>query len=168
MLEDMMEKIETLKDMIGSRDGYLETTRMLQLDKKEKDIFMRASLEVNKSEPNFDIIDQAHTILVNKSFQEEDTADDRVLDESTSSKPVQHTATTPKGNTTHKFCTSCGDKLDTNAQFCSKCGIPIPKVVSHPSSNAGSRNTAKATKDNEHHIDKPRPSTPKYNSNSLY
>lgn len=161
MHEDMMEKIETLKDMIGSRDKYLETSRMLQLDKKEKDLFMRASLEVHKSTPNFDIIDQAHAILVSKSFKEEDATDDTVSDEATDSESVKHTDTT----TTHNLCTSCGNKLDTNAQFCSECGKAIPKVATHASSNTDSKHTVKGIHNNKHYVNKAKSSTP-YNDSS--
>ncbi len=65
------EKLETLKDMIGSRAAYMETVRMLELDKREKDIFLRASLEVKKKKPNQEIIDGAYAILIGKSFKGE-------------------------------------------------------------------------------------------------
>lgn len=66
------EKLEVLKGMLGSRAAYLETVEMLELDKREKDIFLRASLEVKKKKPNLDIIDQAHAILIGKSFKGEE------------------------------------------------------------------------------------------------
>jgi hypothetical protein len=65
------EKLETLKDMIGSRAAYMETVQMLELDKREKDIFLRASLEVKKKKPNQEIIDGAYAILIGKSFKGE-------------------------------------------------------------------------------------------------
>jgi len=167
MAEEMIEKLEMLKDIIGSREGYLEATRTLNLNKEEKDIFMRASLEVNKSEPNFDIIDQAHAILMSKSSKDDSTVEDIVSDEPTVSEPVKHTGATLKSNNAHQFCTSCGNKLDVGAQFCSKCGTAIPKGATRTSSHPDDKNTDKATTNNEHHINKPKPSAP-YNSRDRY
>ena len=62
------EKLETLKDLVGSRAAYTETVKILRLEEEEKDIFLRASLEVNKKEPNQKIIDKAYAVLIAKSY----------------------------------------------------------------------------------------------------
>jgi len=65
------EKLETIKDLVGSKVAYIESVKMLGLKEEEKDIFMRASIEVNKRHPNRDIIDKAYVVLVGKSYQGE-------------------------------------------------------------------------------------------------
>ncbi len=67
------EKLETLKELLGSREAYMESVQMLELEGEEKEIFLRASVELKKKKPNPEIIDKAYDILVSKSFQEEDT-----------------------------------------------------------------------------------------------
>lgn len=42
------QKLEVLKDMLSTRSGYSEAVKKLDLKGKEKDIFLRASIEVNK------------------------------------------------------------------------------------------------------------------------
>ncbi len=66
------EKLETLKELLGSREAYMESVQMLELEGEEKEIFLRASVELKKKKPNPEIIDKAYDILVSKSFQEED------------------------------------------------------------------------------------------------
>ena len=63
------EKLETLKDLVGSRAAYIETVKMLGLEGEEKDIFLRASIEVKKNKPNKEIIDKAYAVLIAKSYQ---------------------------------------------------------------------------------------------------
>ncbi len=63
------EKLETIKDLVGSRAAYIETVKMLELEGEEKDIFLRASLEVKKDKPDQEIIDKAYVILLAKSYQ---------------------------------------------------------------------------------------------------
>lgn len=44
------------------------------------------------------------------------------------SKPVEQTiekTETPQQNTTNKYCTVCGNKLEVNASFCTKCGAKV-------------------------------------------
>ncbi len=83
MFWEKNEKLETLKDMVGSRAAYHETIRLLELNDQEKDIFLRASVEVKKSKPNLEVIDRAHDVLVGKSFQGEshDEENNEALDE---------------------------------------------------------------------------------------
>ena len=70
------EKLETLKDLIDSRAGYIETIQMLDLNKKEKDVFLRASLEVRKKKPNLEIIEQAYEILLDNSGANKESSED--------------------------------------------------------------------------------------------
>ena len=70
------EKFETLKDLVGSRAAYIETVKMLELKGEEKDIFLRATIEVKKNKPNQEIIDRAYTILIGKSYQGKDSLDE--------------------------------------------------------------------------------------------
>ena len=65
------EKIETLKDMLGSRAAYHEAVQLLELNEQEKNIFLRASIELKKRKPDPEIIDRAYAILIGKSFQGE-------------------------------------------------------------------------------------------------
>jgi len=81
MLRKKNKKLEVLKDLVGSRAAYIEAVKMLELEGEEKDIFLRASLEVNKKNPNEEIIDIAYAILVEKNFQgaeEENTAKETI------------------------------------------------------------------------------------------
>ncbi len=66
------EKLKTIKDLLGSREEYFETIEMLELRGNEKDIFIRALIEVNKKNPNLNIINEAYEILVEKSGDRED------------------------------------------------------------------------------------------------
>lgn len=66
------EKLEVIKDLVGSRAAYIETVKMLELKGEEKDIFLRASIEVKKNKPNMEIIDKAYVILISISYQGDD------------------------------------------------------------------------------------------------
>lgn len=61
-------KLELLKDLLGTRAAYSEFVKNVDLSKEEKDILLRASVEVKKKSPNQNIIDLAHAILVQKSI----------------------------------------------------------------------------------------------------
>jgi len=80
------EKLDLLKDVIGSRAAYTEFVKNVELTKDEKDVLMRASIEVNKKTPNHGILDQAYAILVQKSFTR-DTFD--AEDSSSEEAPVK-------------------------------------------------------------------------------
>jgi len=62
------EKLETLRESLGTRDAYLETVKTLELQDNEKEILLRASVELKKRKPSSEIIDKAYNILVAKSF----------------------------------------------------------------------------------------------------
>ena len=98
------EKLETLKDLIGTRAGYIETVEMLELKGSEKDLFMRASLEVKKSDPNLAIIEQAHAILNRKSFQGEagEDLDGNISNDDSTPSPKKKHPKAPSSNHTHK------------------------------------------------------------------
>lgn len=74
------EKLETIKDLVGSRAAYIETVKMLELEGEGKDIFLRASIEVKKNKPNLEIIDKAYVILISKSYQGDDTEEEHPED----------------------------------------------------------------------------------------
>ncbi len=65
------EKLEALKELLGSREAYMESVQMLELEGEEKEIFLRASVELKKKKPNLEIIDKAYDVLVSKSFKGE-------------------------------------------------------------------------------------------------
>ncbi len=76
------EKLETIKDLVGSRAAYIETVKMLELKGEEKEIFLRASIEVKKKKPNIEIIDAAYEILVEKSGgREDDNTEEIIIDD---------------------------------------------------------------------------------------
>lgn len=74
------EKLELLKDLLGTRAAYSEFVKNVDLSKEEKDIIVRASLEVNKKSPNQNIIDQAHAILIQKSFTSASEDEEQIAD----------------------------------------------------------------------------------------
>ncbi len=76
MLGEQNEKLETIKDLVGTRTAYIETVKMLELEGEEKNIFLRALLEVKKNRPNQEIIDMAYAILTGKSFQGKETREE--------------------------------------------------------------------------------------------
>ena len=65
------EKLETLRELLGTRESYLETVKTLELKDNEKEILLRASVELKKRKPSSEIIDKAYNILVSKSFPNE-------------------------------------------------------------------------------------------------
>ncbi len=87
------EKLEMLKDLLGTRAAYVELVKNIDLNKDEKEIMLRASIEVNKEKPNQNILDQAHAILVQKSYAGTTSDEEQVVEEETpSNQPFNHKA----------------------------------------------------------------------------
>ena len=113
------EKLEILKDMLSTRSGYSETVKKLDLNGTEKDIFLMASIEVNKKNPKNDIIDQAYDILMKHSFDHKETSNAKTLstEKESTNKNTQ--------NNSQTSCIKCGKKLDDEAIFCDNCGEKV-------------------------------------------
>ena len=94
MFFDKNEKLETIKDLLGSRATYHDTIQVLELNEEEKDILMRASIEVKKGNPDLKIIDRAYAILVGKSFQGENVEENTASDKPYESKAKEEKDTT--------------------------------------------------------------------------
>ena len=131
MRTEINEKIETLKDMVGSRVAYLEIIKALNPDEEEKNFLLRASVEVRKTEPDIEVINKAYQILVG-----EDDVQQNSNHESENTLSLQKEADKKSlADTNHIFCPSCGAKLNASVKFCNKCGtkISISRPVDTPS-----------------------------------
>ncbi len=66
------EKLELLKEILGTREDYTETVKNLDLDEKEKEILLLASVHIKKKNIDQKLIDQAYDIVVKKSKDMDD------------------------------------------------------------------------------------------------
>ena len=128
MKAELNEKIETLKDMIGSRVAYLEIVKALDPGEDEKNFLLRASVEVRKTEPDTDVINRAYQILVGEEDVQEDRSDDSraentILDQKEEPEEEQI-------GIGHIYCPNCGARLDAGVKFCNKCGTKI--IINKP------------------------------------
>lgn len=126
------EKIETLKELLGTRTGYLEAIKALELDSKEKEVFLLARQEVKKKNPNLDIIDKAYDILIAKSFDGTDETTNKQKSGTeevySDKKKEQKPARMKREPVSDKSCQECGAELRKDAKFCSKCGVQISQT----------------------------------------
>ena len=65
-------KLELVKEMLGTRDTYLESVKDIDLTEDEKTLLMRASSQIKKENPNSAVIAKAYAILIDKVIEEEE------------------------------------------------------------------------------------------------
>ena len=71
MFEKKDKKLELVKEMLGTRNAYMEVVKDIDLTEDERTLLMRASSQIKKENPNSAVIAKAYAILIGKVIEEE-------------------------------------------------------------------------------------------------
>lgn len=70
MFEKKDKKLELVKEMLGTRNAYIEVVKDIDLTEDERTLLMRASSQIKKENPNLAVIAKAYAILTDKVIEE--------------------------------------------------------------------------------------------------